>query len=594
MLTFEVQRGFYSPDDIIKEQLVPFLLEKGIKKDHILWGKDKKQQAIDDLGKDLLPIDLMIEEQHPRTGKDVPRMVVVVKSPGREIRSFQKQAVALGILSRAPLAMVTDGLTGIILETPTRPSENNEIPVKVFEKGFPTIELLQAMSLGAEPAENLKRIAQQTLRLIKNSNLLIHRLEACDELIERTIVDTRKRFFLLSKFLFAKLMDEKAVNKGQMRRFTVKRFLEAEKESKTLIETMLSEFAVEYGQDLFQNLRLDLDPEIQQEVVGKLEGLDFMASDNDIKGLAYEFFLKSAMRQKDGQFFTPRKVIDFILEMLQPNLGDKVLDPAAGSGGFLIAYFTYQKAEVLRRYYSGKIKENERGERLRLLSEKLIHGVELDEDLARLCKMNMIVHGDGHSRIFHGDGLTNKVQENRTVIGENMFDIIITNPPFGKPKIKKTDERLKHFDLGKKMNWEENDFSFQTQKGQIQLRNQQEPQHLFVERVIRCLKPGGKAAIVLPDGIFNNSSDEYTRRYIMKKCNIQAIISMPDLTFKDANVRTNVIFLQKKEDETVKQEQEIFMGICDNIGYDQNGRSIPENDLPRILKMYSKDKGGVS
>ena len=153
---------------------------------------------------------------------------------------------------------------------------------------------------------------------------------------------------------------------------------------------------------------------------------------------------------------------------------------------------------------------------------------------------------------------------------------------------------MKQFDLGKKMTWDENDFTFKMSKGQIELRNQQEPQHLFIERVIRCLKPGGKAAIVLPDGIFNNSSDEYARRFIMKKSRILAIISMPDLTFTKSGtgVRTNVLFIQKKGNEDVKQSEDIFMAISNSIGYNSKGEEIEENDLGFIQLKYSINKEG--
>jgi len=534
-----------------------------------------------------MPVDLVVEERDMKTGFEIPRLLVVVKSPGRELREFVKQTIAYGILYRAPYTMVTNGLTGIILKTPTIASEKNELPIIEFDK-FPDISDLRSTSISAKPPEQLKKLAQQLLSIVKNSDELIRILAECDELMKQKILDTRKRFFLLSKFLFAKLMDEKSVLKENPPRFTVQLFKDYMKNGQPLIEEMLKEFAHEYGQDLFQSLRIEFEPDIQEKIVGKLENTEFMASDNDIKGLAYEYFLKSAMRQRDGQYFTPRKVINFILEMLQPKLGDMVLDPAAGSGGFLIAYFNHQRNEILRKFYSGELDEAGRDQLLKALSNELIHGVELDEDLARLCMMNMIVHGDGHSRIYHHDGLRDVVHENQVIIGENLFDLVITNPPFGEPKVKRGDERLSYFDLGKVLKWDNEDYSFQMERGSPKLRNQQEPQHLFVERVIRCLKPGGKAAIVLPDGIFNNSSDEYARRYLMKKCNILAIISMPDLTFTKSGtgVRTNVLFIEKKVDENVKQTRDIFMAICDNIGYNSKGEEIEENDLQLISHNF--------
>ena len=589
MLQFDAKHGVYSPKEIITEQLVPFLESQGISRNSMLFGENSSPLYIDDEGKESINIDLLFEEEDYQTGQNLPRLLAVVKSPGRELRSYEKQAVAMGILKRTPFVMVTDGLTAVLLKTPITPIQKNDIPLTYVEE-FPPIQELCSVSLGAKPAESLKALAQRELRLIHNSDALIAKLEECDEIIRVKIMDTRKRFVLLSKILFAKLMDEKAVIDGTYTnpRFSLVTFDKYEREHKLLLEEMLKEFALEYGQDLFENLKVDLPADKQKAIITRLQGITFMAPENDIKGMAYEHFLKSTMRQKDGQYFTPRKVINFILDMLQPKLGDKVLDPAAGSGGFLIAYFLHQRREIERRYFSNDITEQEMRDMLWSLSNKLIHGVELDDDLARECMMNMIVHGDGHSRIFQGDGLSDIIHEGRTVIGADLFDIIITNPPFGEPKIKKNDERMKRYDLGKTIKWDGDEMVFVKAKGQPKLRNQQEPQHLFVERVIKCLKPGGKAAIVLPDGIFNNSSDEYARRYIMKKCIILAVVSMPDLTFTKSGtgVRTNVMFIQKKLDESVKQEQDIFMAICDNIGYNSKGEEIEENDLQLILQKY--------
>lgn len=236
-----------------------------------------------------------------------------------------------------------------------------------------------------------------------------------------------------------------------------------------------------------------------------------------------------------------------------------------------------------------KIRKNtsERKEQEKLI-EKLIKeclwGIDIDSYLEKLCKINLKIHGDGYEHIYRGNSLDiidDKVEPEHREIREELkkildqeggFDVILTNPPFGSGPGKDITEKkiLKKYENGKG-------------------KRRQIPQILFLELCIRLLKPGGRMAIVLPDGILNNVGRDYMRirDFIRRERIIKAVISLPEGTFipYGSGVKASILFVKKKKDPNEKQG-EVFMAIAQNIGYDthtQRYKQIPYNDLPTIL-----------
>ncbi len=329
-----------------------------------------------------------------------------------------------------------------------------------------------------------------------------------------------------------------------------------------------------------------------REIVRLLERYNLSDTSEDIKGIAFERFLGRTFRGEIGQFFTPRTIVEFMVQMVEPKEGDVICDPASGSGGFLIRFFEIVREQIMadvdRQYQEFKeqidakrcsppknaqpssaknmmsckqtIDQNSKGSRLWNLANRCIFGCDANDRMARTSKMNMIMHGDGHGGVHHHDGFINV-----NGIFEKRFDIVLTNPPFG-ANVEQSDVVLES-DVSVPDEVEERYireygnlykeaiarvraakkkpivslFDLPKKSGRIKT------EILFIERCLALLKPGGRMGIVLPEGIFNNPSLAYVREYVEDRAFIRAVISLPQETFHSSgtSVKASLLFLQK-------------------------------------------------
>lgn len=442
----------------------------------------------------------------------------------------------------------------------------------------------------------------------------------------------------ISKILFIKIMYER--NPKQEAIFSLKQFErlkeawnmsrgKSESESsymQRLFEDVKAEFLTDNIFD--ENEKIKLRERSFEQIVKELEIYNLTSTSADVKGIAFEKFLGRTFRGELGQFFTPRVIVDFIVDLLDPKENELICDPCAGSGGFLIKtfesirktmddyYIELKKAkqkeifgleleniddEELQNQYEEfvSIVNKEEEEKIRKLSHESIFGTDANPRMARVSKMNMIMHGDGHNGIHHNDGLLNV-----NGIFHNRFDVIVTNPPFGTNLDKKyplveedskyvnptiIDNYVKkyakelfirsghtekyvekeHFDIVKEQ--------YLKEMGQV-TNNIDKPirnlfkvgrelgsgatEVLFIERCLDLLKPGGRMGIVLPEGVLNSSNLSNAREYFESRAKILLIVSMPQDIFisSGATVKTSLVFLKKftqeeaKEYETIKKE----------------------------------------
>lgn len=266
-----------------------------------------------------------------------------------------------------------------------------------------------------------------------------------------------------------------------------------------------------------------------------------------------------------GQYFTPREVIAFAVEMMKPSQNDLVLDPACGSGGFLLYALDAVRHEASEYYDEGT---TEHKLHWHDFAQKRLFGIELNDSIARVAKMNMIVHDDGHTNVISMDSLQGieQIKEENKGFAFNHFDLILTNPPFG-ATIKKTEKPyLDQFDL---------DYDWKDGARSGKPKASMKTEILFLERCYQFLKPNGRMAIVLPDGILTNSSLQPVRDWLLEHYHLLAVVSLPQYSFSHygAGVKASLVFLQKREmDETPNDDEAIFMAIAENIGYDATGR----------------------
>ena len=303
----------------------------------------------------------------------------------------------------------------------------------------------------------------------------------------------------------------------------------------------------------------------------------------DVKGVAFEEFLSTTYRGGGlGQYFTPRAIVNFMVDLVDPTIGERVIDPSCGSGGFLIRVYDIGSEKIRLSDFSAREKKR----RLAELSNQSLVGIDWEQRAARTCKMNMILHGDGHAGVYQANALdieevVRKVEERRRfypdapTIEEGSFDVVLTNPPFGAhddiPRI------VQHYELG---------------KGKRQKR-----ETLLLERQIRLLRPGGRIAVVIPEGILSNKSgDRHLREYILRECVVKAVIRLPQNAFKMSGgaACTSVLYAVKKnpEDPRARAQGDVFFARAEYIGVAPSGKPIPENDLLAIREQYRRFENG--
>lgn len=419
----------------------------------------------------------------------------------------------------------------------------------------------------------------------------------------------------ISKILFVKTLYERSNNEGNI--FSKKTYLDLKQNFADLPVNK----NLPFYQELFEKVKKELiDDDLFEPneiirirensfeaIVKELETYNLSTTSDDVKGIAFEQFLGKTFRGELGQFFTPRTIVDFMVEVLDPQENEVICDPCCGSGGFLIKAFEYVRAKIeneihlakekiKREFYDAKYEKltekkkteidekvnklftklnaeldiNNPKSRIRELSYDCIFGTDANPRMSRTAKMNMIMHGDGHGGVHHNDGLLNV-----NGIFENRFDIILTNPPFGSrvEKSLKITEADKYTDADRIAKYRER-YGKAYDEALKQINdNIDKPlldlydtgsmstltEVLFIERCLNLLKAGGRMGVVLPEGVLNNTNLQRIRDYVESKAKILLIVSIPQDVFiaSGATVKPSLLFFKKFTKEEAEQYQEI-------------------------------------
>ncbi|MGC8691155.1 MAG: restriction endonuclease subunit M [Caldisericum sp.] len=489
-----------------------------------------------------------------------PYLVVECKKDGitdAEFKQAIEQVFGNANSMRAQFAAVIAGTTRTAFNVAEfKPNEREKNVIADIPKKYgkaPKYKFIKG-----EPQDELKIISKEELiQTLKKSH---------DTVWQGGRLAPTTAFDEVSKLLFCKLKDEKDTTKGSPYKFQIGTHETADEVFNRI--NGIYQKAKEQDAEVFKE-DIRLDPKIFYSVVEHLQGIALTKTDLDTKGVAFETFMTDFFKGKMGQFFTPREIIRFAVRILNPTKDDLVLDPAAGSGGFLLNSMDNVRESAEKDY-----EENEAWEHWHSFARQNLYGIEINDQIARVCKMNMIIHDDGHTNVISTDSLRDfeEIQAIHKGFGKDHFDIVLTNPPFG-ATIKRTEkDYLDKYELGKGKD---------AQKSEI----------LFIERVINFVKPGnGRIGIVLPDGILTNSSLQYVRDFIMERCQILAVVSLPQFAFSHygAGVKASLVFLRRKGNDEVIGNYPIFMAIAEHIGYDATGRKDPQNDLDKIIEEYYK------
>lgn len=405
------------------------------------------------------------------------------------------------------------------------------------------------------------------IQLNKEDNLLKKFEEIHDHIYANDGLSPQQTLEEFIKILFIKLYDENE-NTNHFNISTEEwNKLKSGKDSLSLTKRINGLF--EITKDAFLDIfdcddHIKLSPITLGYAINKLQSISLLNSSQDSKGLAFQKFLSHHEKEARGQFFTPEPVIDLCVEMIQPQSHETIIDPACGSGGFLISTLKYLQ------------KNNSDINSEKIISSQL-YGIDINRSIARIAKMKLLLEFNGKTNIKCNNSLDDLDSLKLSISQIDGFDIILTNPPFGAKITNKA--ILSKFDLGYKWSL----FNKEYHKTNVTYTNQN-AEILFIERCIQLLKEGGRMAIVLPNGNFENPSLEYLRYYLKLKAKILAIVNLPQETFipYGTGVKTSLLFLEKQS--PIKNNQyPIFFGRVRKLGYQGNKNGTP---------IYQKDKYG--
>jgi len=451
----------------------------------------------------------------------------------------------------------------------------------------------------------------ETLRDILTERWTLKWLEEHDELkqgkttLKKILLDLEELvlgnagvdpFEEIFKLIYAKLYDEwKGINDPsyQLEFFVGDRSPARVKEA---ISKLLEGAKREWGGVFEPTDRIELRDDHLKVCVSFLEKIKLFNSNLRIIDEAFEYLIPQVSKKKEGQFFTPRPVEDMVVKMLNPKVDEFVIDPACGSAGFLLHSVMWVAGGAI----SGKpLPDNARN-----FAQNKIYGIDFSKKAVKIAKAINLIVGDGKSHIYKDNSLAPYTWEDETKSGlrgrllrfpndpekdkENQskflffdFDVLMTNPPFA--------GTIKEKDILKLYNLAEKNGRWVNKIGR---------HILFLERSLQFIRPGGRMAIVLPQGLFNNTNAEYIRRFVIDEARILAVVGLHVNTFKPhTGTKTSVLFLKKYTDEEKKKIQQIklkYEGEWErflenlkekykNLSWDS---SVNEEEIPEELNSF--------
>ena len=387
--------------------------------------------------------------------------------------------------------------------------------------------------------------------------------------------------------IFCKIYDERFTRAGDIVNFRAG-IEEPAAEVGARIKRLFNSVKEKYPDVFNRNDAISLTDSSIAYIVGELQQYCMTESERDVIADAFEVFISPSLRGGQGQFFTPRNVVKLLVALTDPAKTDKLIDPACGSGGFLIESLRHVWAKVKKDGEELGWPDREIFADQQEVAIKNLRGIDKESFLSKTTKAYMAILGDGRGGIFCENSLempSNWSSETRNSIQLGAFDVILTNPPYGS-KLKIDDRSiLNNYDLG--FQWKAKDGVFEKT---TKLLDFQTPQVLFIERCLDLLKSGGRLGIVAPESMFCNPSHKYIMNYVERRAQIEAVISMPENLFQPhTHAKTCVVMMRKlAEGETITGDSSIFMAQAKWCGHDSRGLEVPYDDIPLIQERYLK------
>lgn len=475
-----------------------------------------------------------------------------------------------------------------------------------------------------ESIDDMERMGDRAQPRKPANDSLIRTFKRCHDYLYGNEGRKKDAFWELLNLIFCKIYDEKRRYLCAERNETYRRqFWVGVKESNTpegqaavakRIKAIFEQLKTDaiFSEVFAGNEQISLSDKGIAYVASEIAKYSFLDATVDVKGTAYETIVSNTLKQEAGQFFTPRNVIKCMVEILNPTVNSRVLDPACGSGGFIVMVLDHVRRQITKAMYpeldgallEAKANTDAVNDTVREYAENMIFGFDFDPDLKKAAKMNMVMAGDGHSNIYNINSLeypngslpdipkvTASVAKSVEQKGDltdcdtayaldnamGKFDCIFTNPPFGS-KVEVASTIAENYELK----------AFTA------------PEVLFIEQCYNFLKPGGKMGIVLPDGILGNPNTEVVRKWILEHFKLLASVDLPVETFlPQVGVQASLLFLQKKTAlerliDPNSEMYDVFMAIAEKVGKDRRGNVVFERDDEGAEILYVDKKEWAS
>ncbi|WP_418499700.1 N-6 DNA methylase [Flagellimonas sp.] len=430
-------------------------------------------------------------------------------------------------------------------------------------------------------------------------------------------------FFEFLKIIFCKIHDERNLLEpiGFYTTSKERNYKDGQASVYKRISKIFEEVKKRHGQIFDKNDEIKLLPRTVAYLVAELQKYALLSTNIDIKGKAYEEIVGANLRGDRGEFFTPRNVMKMAVAMINPKENERVLDSSCGTGGFVVTAMTSvidslrKKMEQqygveegwntdIRKAFNDKISE---------IASENYFGFDINPDLVKATKMNMVMNNDGSGNILQLNSLLPPAEweeETKKKLAKSLgisandirnykslghFNVIVTNPPFGSKIPIKDQQILEQFEIAYIWNKDENGNWYKTDR----LQSSVPPEQLFIERIIQFLKEGGRTAIVLPDSILGSPGLEYIRHWLIKNTKIIASVDLHADAFQPRNgTQCSILFLQKKTKEEIAEEErlrqiidyDIFMTMIDHIGHDKRGGKIFKRDEKGNIVMLEVEE----
>lgn len=538
-----------------------------------------RRRGYDDTSDFSFEADAAYDDQYARgyidilvtMGRTNPLFLVEAKRVSRAItQRDENQALRYGVAKSVPFVVITNGKDVRALNTATgepirwNGSLQGRIPTRAQIAGV--VEYLRRNPTAPKvPLDGDASLPYRPGLPLRQLNRLFAKCHTWIRNIEKREDDSFADF---SKILFLKLLEEKSDTDGTPLPYTY-RFWELAAEDdaradrvKDAVERMISDARQQYGDVLSDPLKLN-HPATFLKIVRALAGVSFTDSEADVKGAAFEYFVRATLKGKRlGQYFTPRPLVDFMVGLagrervynaLAAGTPIRVVDPACGTGGFLVYMLRYLEAQIWAASQARKITAETRDRLLARAKAEVFYGADANESVASAAKMNMVIAGDGHANIAAEDTLKRRAKVWQVADG---IDVVITNPPFGTSEA----DSLPAEDL--------DDYDVTTSKGQL----------LFLQRMLKEVKPQGLICTVIDEGVLNTETAEQIRRVLLEHAYLRAIVRLPPETFRPnkINVRAAVLLLERREDTDPDLGDRYPVRFIDlrSLGYDGSGLAL--------------------